>query len=275
MSNVPYYLPKARSGYGYGHSQIIDGLLKDGLTDAFDNQHMGVCAEFCAQQYNITRQQQDQYAIESYRKAALATQKGLFRSEIVPISVSGKGGIKTMVSEDEGIKKLNVEKMASLKSAFKENGSVTAANASSLNDGAAALVLASGQVVSRLGLAPVARILGFADAEKAPVDFTTAPALAIPKALRNASVSASSVDYYEINEAFSVVALVNSQLLNLDLDRVNVNGGAVAIGHPIGASGARILVTLINVLKARNATIGVAAICNGGGGATAVVIERL
>jgi len=274
MSNVPYYLPPAtRSGLGYGHATLLDGVLKDGLWDAHDDQHMGMCAEVCATQYGFSRQQQDDFALESFRRAKEATEGGLFGHEIVNVEVKLKG-ISKVVNVDENIFKLNPQKVPTLKPAFKSGGSVTAANSSALNDGAAALVLSSATYATNHGLKPLARILSYADAEKAPIEFTTAPALAIPKALERAGLSARDVDYYEINEAFAVVALANIKLLNLDPQRVNIYGGAVALGHPIGCSGARILVTLLNVLKQKKANIGVAAVCNGGGGATALVIQR-
>lgn len=274
MSNIPYYLPKVRQGLGFGHGQVIDGTLRDGLADAYDNQPMGMAAEVCADTYKFSRADQDAYALESYRRATEATKAGRFRDEIVDVKVTVKGK-ETVVSEDEGPKKLIKEKVPTLKPAFKKDGTVTAANASALNDGAAALVLANGAWAKARGLKPLARIVGYGDAEKQPVEFTTAPSLAIPKALKHAGLTAKDIAFYEINEAFSVVNLANIKLLGLDPARQNVNGGAVALGHPIGASGARILVTLLNVLKQNNARYGVAGICNGGGGSSAMVLERL
>ena len=275
MSNVPYYLPKARSGYGLGHGELVDGLLKDGLWDAFDHHHMGMAAEQCAIEYSLSRQMQDEFAIESYRRAQLAQTSGLFTEEIVPVMITGKKGDKHEVASDEEPAKLIKEKVAGLRGAFKKDGTVTAANASKLNDGASALVVASGDWARSRSLTPLARIIGYADAQKRPVDFTTAPSLVIPRALASAGIDIGAVDFFEINEAFSAVALANIQILNLDPAKVNVHGGAVALGHALGSSGSRILVTLIHILKHRKGRIGVAAICNGGGGATAVVIESL
>jgi len=274
MSNIPYYVPKAREGYRYGHGEMLDGLLKDGLWDAYDDHHMGMCAENCADKYEISREEQDAYALESYRRATDAHESGKFKDEIVGVSVKSRKG-EQIVDEDEEFRRINTAKVPDLRPAFKKDGSVTAANASTLNDGASALVIMSASRASDLGLSPLARIRGFGDAAGAPIDFPTIPALAVPVALRNAGVDASDVDYHEVNEAFSVVALANAKILGADLSRVNVNGGAVALGHPIGASGARILTTLISVLRQNDATIGCASICNGGGGATAMVIERM
>eukprot|EP01112_Ceratiomyxa_fruticulosa_P015770 TRINITY_DN4688_c0_g1_i1.p1 TRINITY_DN4688_c0_g1~~TRINITY_DN4688_c0_g1_i1.p1 ORF type:complete len:423 (+),score=86.27 TRINITY_DN4688_c0_g1_i1:113-1381(+) len=274
MSNVPYYLEKARSGYRLGHGQLVDGLLKDGLTDSFDNHHMGMCAEHCAKHHSISRKEQDEYAIEAYKRTALATEKGWFREEIVDVTVS-QGKTTTVVKEDEEFKKTNFDKIPSLKPVFTPEGTVTAANASKLNDGAAALVLMSRKRAHELGLKPVARILGWGDAEQRPIEFPTAPAKAIPVALRSAGVNQKDIDYWEINEAFSVVALANSKLLGIDLSKLNVFGGGVSLGHPIGCSGARIIGTLISVLNTKGGKLGVASICNGGGGASAIVIEKL
>jgi len=278
MSNVPYYLPKARSGYRYGHGQLIDGLLFDGLWDVYNQQHMGVCGEVCASKHSFTREQQDEYAILSYTRTAQATQSSLFQSEICPVSVPAqkKGGKETVVNEDEEYKKADFDKMKKLSPAFqKVNGTVTAANSSALNDGASALIVMSHAEALRRGLKPLARIIGFADAATAPVDFTIAPSLAIPKAVERAGIRMEDVDYFEINEAFAVVALANGKLLGIEKERMNVNGGAVGIGHPIGSSGARITVTLAHLLKNKNAKYGVAGICNGGGAATAIVLEKL
>ncbi|WP_349314909.1 acetyl-CoA C-acyltransferase [Chitinophaga sp. MM2321] len=263
MSNVPYYLDKARNGYRLGHDKIVDGLIKDGLWDVYHDYHMGVAAELCAETFNISREAQDAYAISSYRRAQEAQIAGKFDAEIVEVGVK----------EDEEIKNVKFEKIPHLRAVFKAGGTVTAANASSLSDGAAALVLMSKEQADRSGLKPMARILSYADAQQAPEWFTTAPAKAIALALKNAALTASQVDYYEINEAFAVVALANNKLSDLDADKVNVNGGAVALGHPLGASGARIITTLLHVLQQRRGRIGVAAICNGGGGASAIVVE--
>ena len=275
MSSVPYFLDKARNGYRLGNGEIIDGLVKDGLWDVYNNYHMGSAAELCATDCNISREEQDTYAIESYKRSQAAQASGKFDDEIVPVEITDRKGEVTVISADEEPTAVKFEKIPSLKPVFKKDGSVTAANASALNDGAAALVLMSKEKAEELGLKPIAKILGYADAQQAPEWFTTAPSKAIPRALENAGVDASQVDYYEINEAFSVVALANNQILNLDAAKVNVNGGAVSLGHPLGASGARIVVTLLNVLKQNGGKIGVAGICNGGGGASAIVIEYL
>ena len=275
MSSVPYFLDKARNGYRLGNGEIIDGLVKDGLWDVYNNYHMGTAAELCATDCNISREEQDTYAIESYKRSQAAQALGKFNDEIVPVEITDRKGEVTVISADEEPTAVKFEKIPSLKPVFKKDGSVTAANASALNDGAAALVLMSKEKAEELGLKPIAKILGYADAQQAPEWFTTAPSKAIPRALENAGIDASQVDYYEINEAFSVVALANNQILNLDAAKVNVNGGAVSLGHPLGASGARIVVTLLNVLKQNGGKIGVAGICNGGGGASAIVIEYL
>eukprot|EP00003_Mantamonas_plastica_P021703 TRINITY_DN3554_c0_g2_i1.p2 TRINITY_DN3554_c0_g2~~TRINITY_DN3554_c0_g2_i1.p2 ORF type:complete len:302 (+),score=125.98 TRINITY_DN3554_c0_g2_i1:559-1464(+) len=275
MSNVPHYLPSGRTGLGYGHGQIIDGVIKDGLWDVYNDFHMGMCAEKCAAEFNIGREEQDNFAISSYKRAAAAVEAGKFKKEIVPVSVAQRRGEPKVFDTDMEYTNVKFDKIPGLRPAFKKDGTVTAANASSLNDGAAALVLMTADKAASMGLEPLAKIRGFADYAHQPVDFTTAPAYGIPKALKNAGVEASDVDFYEINEAFAVVSLVNNQLLNLDPEKVNVYGGAVALGHPIGASGARILVTLTSVLEQESGTIGVAGICNGGGGASAIVIEKL
>jgi acetyl-CoA C-acetyltransferase len=275
MSNIPFYLLKARFGYKYGNGELIDGLQYDGLTDAYDQCAMGVCADNTAKEMSISREDQDQYAISSYQRAAAAWTAGKFADEVFPVELTDRKGHVTQVAEDEEFKSVNFEKIPLLKPAFSKDGTVTAANASTLNDGASALVLMSREKAAELRLEPIARILGFADAAQEPLWFTTTPSLAIPRALKHAGVEAGSVDFYEINEAFSAVALANNKLLGLTPDRVNVNGGAVALGHPLGASGARIVTTLINVLKQNNASIGAAGICNGGGGASAMVIERI
>lgn len=274
MSNIPYYLMKARYGYKYGNGELIDGLSFDGLTDVYNHCAMGVCADNTAREMGITRQDQDTYAINSYKRTAAAWSAGKFREEVVPVEIKGKKGDVTLFAEDEEYKNVSFEKIPSLKAVFTKDGTVTAANASTINDGAAAVLLMSKEKAGELGLKPLARILGFADAAQDPMWFTTTPSLAIPKALKAAGVDAKNVDYYEINEAFSAVALANNKKLGLREDHVNVNGGAVAMGHPLGASGARIAITLASVLKQNNATIGVAGICNGGGGASALVIEN-
>jgi len=276
MSLVPYYLEKARSGYKAGHGQIYDGVFKDGLEDAVSHKAMGICGDDCATRHSVTRQQQDDYAIQAYKRAAEATQKGYFTPEIVPVPISGPKGQTTTVTEDEEIKKVIFDKIPSLKPTFTPGtGTVTAANASKINDGAAALLIMSRDKAKELGITPLAVIRGFADAEQEPLQFPTTPALAIPKALKMAGIDKSKVDFWEINEAFSVVALANSKLLGIDISKLNVWGGGVSLGHPIGCSGARITGTLAHILKQNNAKYGVAAICNGGGGATAIVIERL
>jgi len=273
MSNVPYYLDKARNGYRLGHGSVIDGLVKDGLWDVYKDFHMGVAAELCASECNISRQDQDDYALESYRRSQEAHSKGFFKDEIIPVSVAVRGKDAMLVSDDEEYKNLKADKVPGLKPAFKKDGTVTAANASKLNDGAAALVLMSKEKAASLGLKPIAKILSFADAQQAPEWFTTTPSKAIPKAVSRAKLSMDDIDFFEINEAFSVVAIANNREMKLDPKKVNVNGGAVSLGHPLGASGARIVVTLINVLKNHGGKTGVASICNGGGGASAMVIQ--
>ncbi|KAA9346329.1 acetyl-CoA C-acyltransferase [Larkinella humicola] len=274
MSNAPYYIPKARFGYKYGDGQLIDGLAKDGLVDPFDQNAMGVFADQTAIKYNISRETQDAFAIQSYQRAAEATKNGSFGAEIIPVDVPTNKGNLT-VSEDEEYKNVFFDKIPKLKPAFSPDGTVTAANASTINDGASALVLMSLKKAEELGLKPIARILGYADAEQEPALFTTSPTLAIPAALKRAGVKPEDVDYYEINEAFSVVALACSQILEIPQAKLNVNGGAVSLGHPLGASGARIVTTLANVLQQRNGHIGAVGICNGGGGASALVIEKI
>lgn len=274
MSNVPYYLDKARSGYRLGHGQLTDGLIKDGLWDVYNDYHMGSAAELCAVEHQISREDQDNFAIESYKRSQQAEQAGKFKNEIVPVEVVGRKGEVKVVSEDDEIHAVDFSKIPGLRPVFKKDGTVTAANASTLNDGAAALVLVSKAKLDELGLRPLAKIRGYGDAQQAPEWFTTAPAQAIPRALEHAGITADQVDYYEINEAFSVVSLANNKLLGLDGQKVNVNGGAVSLGHPLGASGARIVVTLLSVLDQNNGRIGVAGICNGGGGASALVIEK-
>jgi acetyl-CoA C-acetyltransferase len=275
MSNIPYYLMKARTGYKYGHGELLDGLQYDGLTDIYNHCAMGVCADNTAKEMNISRKDQDDYAISSYKRSAASWASGKFKDEIIPVEVVDRKGNKTVFAEDEEYKNVNFEKIPGLKPTFTKDGTVTAANASTLNDGASAILLVSKEKAKELGLKPIAKILGFADAAQDPMWFTTTPSLAIPKALANAGVDKKDVKYYEINEAFAAVALANNIKLGLDSEKVNVNGGAVALGHPLGSSGSRIITTLINVLKQNNSPIGVAGICNGGGGASAMVIEKL
>jgi acetyl-CoA C-acetyltransferase len=275
MSNVPYYLDKARNGMRLGHGQIIDGILKDGLTDVYNNYHMGNAAELCATEMHISREAQDTYAITSYTRAAVAWAAGKFDAEIAPVEIQVKGKDPVVVREDEDFRKVSFDKLPGLRPVFDKNGTVTAANASNLNDGASAIILMSKEKCEALGLKPLAKIIGYADAQQAPEWFTTAPAKAIPLAMARAGVKSTDVDFYEINEAFSVVCLANNQLLNLDPAKVNVYGGGVSIGHPIGSSGARIVATLCSVLHQEGGKIGVAGICNGGGGASAIVIEKL
>jgi acetyl-CoA C-acetyltransferase len=275
MSNVPYYLDKARNGYRLGNGEIIDGLVKDGLWDVYNNYHMGSAAELCATECNISREEQDAFAIESYKRAQKAQAEGKFNDEITPVELKDKKGDIILFAEDEEPKAVKFDKIPSLKPVFKKEGTVTAANASTLNDGAAALVLMSKEKADELGIKPLAKIISYADAQQAPEWFTTAPSKAIPLALHRAGLSSDQIDYFEINEAFSVVSIANNQQLNLNPAKVNVNGGAVSMGHPLGASGARIIVTLLHVLQQNGGKFGVAGICNGGGGASAMVIENL
>ncbi len=274
MSSVPFYSDSTRWGAKYGNAQLIDGLAKDGLTDVYGDFPMGNCAELCAKEMSFSREAQDAFAIESYKKSAAAWSAGKFNDEVVEITVKTKKG-DVLFSEDEEYKNVNFEKIPTLKPVFIKEGTVTAANASTMNDGAAALVLMSKEKAEELGLKPLAKIKGFADAEQAPEWFTTSPSLAMPKAAQKAGLTIKDLDYFEFNEAFSVVGLANIKLLDLDASKVNVNGGAVSLGHPLGASGARIIVTLINVLKQNGGKFGGAAICNGGGGASAMVIENI
>ena len=275
MSNVPYYLDKARNGYKLGNGSITDGLVKDGLWDVYKDYHMGNAAELCAAECKISREDQDTYALESYRRSKEAYAQGLFKDEIIPVHVPVKGKDPLVVSEDEEYKNLKADKVPGLKPAFLKDGTVTAANASKLNDGAAVVILMSKEKAQQLGIRPIAKILSFADAQQAPEWFTTTPAKAIPRAVEKAGLKMNQIEYFEINEAFSVVSIANNQLMKLDPNHVNVNGGAVSLGHPLGASGARIIVTLLNVLKQKKAKIGAAGICNGGGGASAMVVEMM
>jgi acetyl-CoA C-acetyltransferase len=274
MSQVPFYLDNNRWGAKYGNGVVIDGIAKDGLIDVYGNVPMGNCAELCAKDMNFTREQQDAFAIESYKRSAAAWTAGKFAEEIVPVEIVTKKGT-ILMTEDEEYKNVNFEKIPGLKPVFQKDGTVTAANASTMNDGAAALVLMSKEKADALGLKPLAKIKGYADAEQAPEWFTTTPAIAVPKAVEKAGLKMSDIQYYELNEAFAVVGLANMQLMKLDPSKVNVNGGAVSLGHPLGCSGARVIVTLINVLKQNSAKYGAAGICNGGGGATALVIENM
>lgn len=275
MSNVPYYVPKARFGYKYGNAEMVDGLVKDGLFEVYYKFPMGNCADNTAREMNISREEQDEYAIQSYTRSAEAWKAGAFKDEVVPVEFKGRKGETIVIDEDEEFKNVVFDKIPNLRPVFDKEGTVTAANASTMNDGASALVLASKEKVQELGLKPLAIIRGFADAAQDPIWFTTAPSLAIPKAIKNAGITENDVDFYEINEAFSAVAIANQKQLNLDNDKLNVFGGAVSLGHPLGASGARIIATLNSVLHQKNGKIGVAGICNGGGGASAIVIEKV
>jgi acetyl-CoA C-acetyltransferase len=275
MSNVPYYVPKARFGYKYGNAELLDGLVKDGLFEVYYKFPMGNCADHTAKEMKISREEQDAYAIQSYTRAAEAWKKGSFREEVVPVQLQGRKGETVVIDEDEEYKNVFFDKIPSLKPVFEKDGTVTAANASTMNDGASALVLMSKEKADALGLKPIAKILGFADAAQDPLWFTTAPALAIPKAIKHAGITAKDVDFYEINEAFSAVAIANQRELDIDSAKLNVYGGAVSLGHPLGASGARIITTLNSVLHQESGKIGVAGICNGGGGASAIVIEKV
>lgn len=274
MSLIPHYV-HLRNGYKFGPASMIDGLQRDGLSDAYDNNAMGVCADACAVEYNISREDQDKFAVQSYDRSAKAWEAGKFDNEIVPVAVPQRKGDPIMVIKDEEYSNVKLDKIPVLNPAFTKDGTVTAANASTINDGAAALVLMSEEKAQALGLKPLAYIKSYADAAQEPKWFTTTPAKALPKALDKVGMTVKDVDFFEFNEAFSVVGLANAQILGLDNDKVNVNGGAVSLGHPLGASGARIIVTLLNVLEQNNAKTGAAAICNGGGGASAIVLERM
>jgi len=275
MSNIPYYIPKARYGYKYGNGELVDGLAKDGLWEAYYNFPMGNCADNTAKEMSISREDQDAYAINSYKRSAESWANGAFNDEIVPVEVPQRRGEPILVSEDEEYKNVKFEKIPGLRPVFSKEGSVTAANASTINDGASAIVLMSKEKAEELGVKPIAKIIGFADAAQDPIWFTTAPALAIPKAIENAGLTKDDIDFYEINEAFSVVALANNKEMDLDAEKVNTLGGAVSLGHPLGASGARIIATLTNVLHQKGGRYGAAGICNGGGGASAIVIEKM
>ena len=274
MSSIPHYVA-GRTATKLGNITMADGLLVDGLTDVYDQKHMGTCGDLCATEYNFSREDQDNFAIESYNKSAKAWANGNFANEIVPVEIPQRRGEPILFSEDEEYKNVKMEKIPTLRPVFSKDGTVTAANASTLNDGAAALVIMSLDKAKELNLKPIAKIIGYADAAQEPKWFTTAPAKALPKALAKAGVSQNEVDYFEFNEAFSVVGLANIKILNLDAEKVNINGGAVSLGHPLGMSGARIVIALTSILEQKNAKIGAAAICNGGGGASAMVIERI
>lgn len=275
MSNVPYLLMKARYGYKYGNGELLDSLQYDGLTDVYNHCSMGVCADNTAKELNISRQDQDNYAITSYKRSASSWAEGKFKDEIITVEIKDRKGNVTQFAEDEEYKNVNFDKIPTLKPAFTKDGTVTAANASTINDGASAVILMSKEKAHELGLKPLAKIRGFADAAQDPMWFTTTPSIAIPKAMKLAGVDKKDVNYYEINEAFSAVAIANNIKLGIDPEKANIHGGAVSLGHPLGASGARIVTTLINVLNHKKASIGVAGICNGGGGASAMVIEKL
>ncbi|MEM9821000.1 MAG: acetyl-CoA C-acyltransferase [Bacteroidota bacterium] len=275
MSNIPYYIPKARWGHKYGAGELVDGLEKDGLRDAYGQMAMGVCADATAKEYNVSREAQDAFAIQSYQRAAAATEAGHFKQEIVPVAVPQRRGDDLIVDEDEEYRKVKFDKIPNLRPAFTKDGTVTAANASTINDGAAALVLVSKEMLKKLKLKPIAKILSFADAAQEPQWFTTTPPLAAKKAIKLAGIRKTQVDFWEVNEAFAVVAMAFNKDMRLKENKVNVLGGGVALGHPLGASGARILTTLNNVLHLNDAGIGLAAICNGGGGASAMVIEKV
>jgi len=274
MSRIPHYM-EGRKATKLGNINIADGLLVDGLTDVYDQQHMGTCGDLCATEYGFSREDQDTFAINSYKRSANAWAKGNFKNEVVPVEIPQRKGEPVIFSEDEEYKNVQIEKIPTLRPVFSKDGTVTAANASTLNDGAAALVIMSAEKAKALNLKPIAKIIGYADASHEPKWFTTAPAKALPKALEKAGISQNEVDFFELNEAFSVVGLANIKLLGLDAEKVNVNGGAVSLGHPLGMSGARIVIALTSILEQNNAKYGAAAICNGGGGASAIVIERI
>lgn len=275
MSAVPHLMTTSRNGVKLGDIKMIDGLVHDGLTDVYNNQHMGLCAELCAEEHKFSREEQDAFALESYKRSAEAWANGKYQDEVVPVSVPQRRGDDLVVDTDEDFDKVRVDKVPYLRPVFKKEGTITAANASNINDGACALVIMSADKAAELGLKPIAKITGYADAAQEPEWFTTAPAKALPKALAKAGLDIKDVDFFEFNEAFSVVGLANTKILGLSADKVNVNGGAVSIGHPLGASGARIITTLISVLNQNRGKIGAAAICNGGGGASAMVIEKM
>ena len=274
MSNVPHYVEKVRTGLKLGDLKLKDGLVHDGLTDVYNQTHMGLCAEICAEDMNISREAQDEFAIESYRRSKEAWEKKLFEDEIVPVTIPQRKGEPIHFEEDEEFKNVKIDKIPNLRSVFKKEGTITAANASTINDGASALILMSADKAKSLNIEPLAKIVSYADASHEPEWFTTAPAKALPIALKKANLDINDIDYFELNEAFSVVGIANKKLLNIDSDKVNCFGGAVSLGHPLGSSGSRIVVTLINVLNKKEAKLGAAAICNGGGGASALIIEK-
>ena len=275
MSNIPYYIPKARNGHKFGHGKIMDGLVLDGLTDVYSGDVMGVCGELCAEEMNISREEQDDFAIESYNRSKKAWENGYFKDEVSPIEIPQRRRDSIIIEEDEEFKNVNIEKIKKLRTVFKKEGTITAGNASTLNDGAAALILMSEEKAKELGIKPIAKINSYSDASQEPEWFTTSPAKAIPLALNKANLKIEDIDYWELNEAFSVVGIANTKKLNLNPDKVNIYGGAVSLGHPLGCSGARIITTLLSVLINNDAKFGGAGICNGGGGASAMIIEKL
>ena len=275
MSQIPFYLEKARYGYKYGNGTLIDGLSRDGLTDVYQDKAMGCFADATAEKYGFTRQDQDEFAINSYKRAAENTENGFFANEIVPVEIKDRKGSVTLISEDEEYKRVNFDKIPTLKPAFTKDGTVTAANSSTINDGAAALILVSKEFMEAKGLKPLAKIISYGDGAREPEWFTIAPIIAADKALERAGLKIGDIDYFEVNEAFATVSMAFGKHYNISSDRLNVNGGAVALGHPLGASGARIIVTLLNTLQSKNAKTGMAAICNGGGGASAIIVERV
>jgi len=275
MSNIPYYIPKARNGHKFGHGKIMDGLVLDGLTDVYSGDIMGVCGELCAEEMNISREEQDNFAIESYNRSKKAWENGYFKNEVSPVEIPQRRGDSIIIEEDEEFKNVNIERIKKLRTVFKKEGTITAGNASTLNDGAAALVLMSEEKAKELGIKPIAKITSYADASQEPEWFTTSPAKAIPLALNKANLKIDDIDYWELNEAFSVVGIANTKKLKLNPDKVNIYGGAVSLGHPLGCSGARIVTTLLSVLINNDAKFGGAGICNGGGGASAMIIEKL
>ena len=275
MSQTPYYMPKARYGQKYGHGQLVDGLVMDGLTDVYNQSLMGVCADATAEKYGITREEQDAFAIQSYKRTAAATEAGKFEAEIVPVKVPQRKGDPLVITTDEEYKRVKFDKIPALRAAFSKTGTVTAANASTINDGASALILISEEKMNALGLKPLAKVVSFADAAHEPEWFTTAPPVAAQKALDKAGLQIDNMDLFEVNEAFSVVTMAFNKAMNISEDKVNINGGAVSLGHPLGASGARIVTTLIHALHQTNGQYGLAAICNGGGGASSIILERV
>ena len=274
MSSIPFYLNEIRSGKKLGHTQVNDGLLVDGLTDVYDNVHMGVCAEICAEEMNISREEQDEFALKSYQKSKTSWDNGFFSHEITPVKITTRKG-DIIIDRDEEFSNINIDKFKKLRPVFKKDGTVTAGNASTINDGAAALILMSKEKAQELNLNPIAKIISFADSSQEPKWFTTTPTKALEKALNKANLNKDAIDFWELNEAFSVVGIANIKKLGIDIEKVNVNGGAVSLGHPLGCSGARILVTLLNTLEKNNKLIGAAGICNGGGGASAMIIKNL